>query len=67
MKRILKQRAEKYAESTEYPEKVYFSRVVPDARYVYEKYFFKFLNTNIVAEAFATQKELNEFLESRGF
>lgn len=60
-------RIENYCDSTQFPYQVYFSDVVPDARYVKYKYFFKYFGTNGVAKAFKTQKEIKEFLEEEGF
>lgn len=67
MRKELQQRAEKYAKNTEFPFNVYFNRNVPDARYKTEKYFFKYHNTHAVAEAFTTQKELDDFLADKGY
>ena len=65
MKNELKNRAEAYAEQTVFPEQVYFTQKAPDARYKNYKYFFKYYNTNKVAEAFKTQKELEDFLNEK--
>ena len=54
MKKELEKRIEEYCNSTEFPWAVYFSDVVPDARYTKYKYFFK------------TQKEIEKFLDIQG-
>ncbi len=66
MKKELEKRIEEYCNSTEFPWAVYFSNVVPDARYTRYKYFFKYYNTHTVAEAFKTQKEIEKFLDIQG-
>ncbi len=61
------ERIEKFCDATEFPFEVYFSEIIPDARYAKYKYFFKYHNTHSVAKAFKTQKEIKEFLEEEGF
>lgn len=63
MKKELIKKIERYCNSTEFPNAVYFSDVVPDARFKKDKYFFKYHNTHTVAVAFKTQKEIEEFIE----
>lgn len=65
-KKLLK-RIENYIKSREDMVYIYFSETINDLRYKKYRYFFKFCNTNNVAQAFKTQKEISEFLEERGF
>lgn len=60
-------RIEKFCNSTEFPYSMYFSKIVPDARYSKQKYFFKYHNTHSVATAFKTQQEIKDFLEENGY
>lgn len=62
MKKELNELIEKYVAKTEYPRAVYFSEQVPDARYKGYKYFFKFIGTHNVSQAFKTQREIEEFI-----
>ena len=60
-------RIEGYCDSTQFPFQVYFSDIIPDARYAKYKYFFKYHGTHTVAMSFKTQKEIKEFLSDNGF
>lgn len=63
MKEELLKKINVYCSRTEYPYKMYFSKFGTDRRYINYKYFFKFHNTNKVAFAFKTLKELENFLD----
>lgn len=63
MKKSLIKNIEVYCNSTEFPGAVYFSDIVPDARYKGYKYFFKYHGTHNVAKAFKTQNEIESFIE----
>ncbi|WP_462427211.1 hypothetical protein [Fusobacterium varium] len=63
MKKSLEEKINKYCDNTEYPFEMYYSDIIPDARYKNDKYFLKYHHTNNVAHSFKTQNELESFLD----
>lgn len=58
---------ERYCNESSFPYSVYFSEVVPDARFKGYKYFFKYHNTHNVHIAFRNQKDMREYLRGLGY
>lgn len=65
MKKSLNEKINSYCNSTEYPYAIYYTDIVPDARYKGYKYFFKYHGTHKVVEAFKTQSELENYIDSK--
>lgn len=67
MKKSLEKRIERYCDESEFPFAVYFTKLVPNALYKNKKYFFLYHETNKVQASFRTQREIELFLEERGY